>query len=308
MRAVADAQMLTASTAGDHSSTFLRRKVEAGRARCESGVAGRSAFFEWGAGEDADPADEDVWRAAVPALGHTIEIDQLRHEFQVMEIDEFRRAALNQWTTRQVDPPIPFDLWDLVCDPAAVPSGALVVAVDAVPERTSASVVVAGGGTVELVEVRDGAEWVAGYVGDLLARHDDIVAVTGLRGGPLTAALEGIEAKWRSVPVRWIGNQGLGAACGRLYDDVVAGRMTIRADERLTMALASARRRPLGGAWVWGRHDPTCDISALIAATLAWDASETLDRGVRPAPTVTAVEADPASEAVAEWVRAWQPA
>ena len=308
MRAVADAQLLIASTAGDHSSLFLRRKVEAGRARCESGAQSRSAYFEWGAGEDSDPADEDVWRSAVPALGRTVEIDQLRHEFEVMELDEFRRAALNQWTTRQVEPPIPVELWEQVCDPAAAPTGGLAVAVDAVPERSSAAVAVAGGGVVELVEVRQGAEWVAAFVRELLGRHEEIVVVAGLRGGPLTAALEEVESAQRSVPVRWVANLGFGSACGRFHDDVVSGRVRVRADDRLSLSLASARRRGLGAAWVWGRHDPTCDISPLIAVTLAWDAAQTLDRDARRVPSVTTVEADPESEAVREWVAAWQPA
>ena len=306
MRAVADAQLLIASTAGDVSSAFLRRKVEAGRARCESGVGGRSAFFEWGAPEDADPADESVWMSAVPALGHTIGIEQLRHEFDVMDLDEFRRAALNQWTTRQAAPPIPFELWDRACDPSAVPSGALVVAVDAVPERSSASVAVAGGGVVELVETRDGADWVVEFVSGMLARHEDVVALCGLRGGPLNAALEELESSWRSVPVRWLGTLALASACGRLHDDVVSGRIRLRSDDRLTMALASARRRTVGASWVWGRHDSTCDISALMAATMAHDTSAAGVDDSRRVPSVVRIDTDDMdSEEVQSWLRAW---
>ena len=58
------------STAGNEASTYLRSKVDAGRANfgdTDSGVA----YFEWSADEDVDIDDAREWYRWMPALGRT---------------------------------------------------------------------------------------------------------------------------------------------------------------------------------------------------------------------------------------------
>jgi phage terminase large subunit-like protein len=90
-------QLFIVSTAGTELSAFFRAKVDDGRARCEMGVPGSSAYFGWSAPDDADPGDPAVWRGCMPALGETITEEVVAADFETMELPEFRRSCLCQW-------------------------------------------------------------------------------------------------------------------------------------------------------------------------------------------------------------------
>jgi phage terminase large subunit-like protein len=90
-------QLFIVSTAGTDLSAYFRGKVDEGRARCEMGVTGSSAYFGWSAPDDADPGDPETWRACMPALGVTVSEATVASDFETMELAEFRRACLCQW-------------------------------------------------------------------------------------------------------------------------------------------------------------------------------------------------------------------
>ncbi|MGB0890598.1 MAG: hypothetical protein ACPGWS_09970, partial [Solirubrobacterales bacterium] len=90
-----DAQLWVVSTAGTVASTYLRRKVEAGRAAASEDTGRGICYFEWSLADDQDPTDESLWPTFMPALGHTITIDVVRHAQATMTEDEFRRAFCN---------------------------------------------------------------------------------------------------------------------------------------------------------------------------------------------------------------------
>ena len=92
-----DAQLWAMSTAGTSRSTWWRSKLDAGRAAAEMGVSDGLCCFDWSAPDEADPTSEDVWRAAMPALGRTIDVETVRADLANMGIAEFRRAYLNTW-------------------------------------------------------------------------------------------------------------------------------------------------------------------------------------------------------------------
>jgi phage terminase large subunit-like protein len=67
------------------------------------------AYFEWSAAPDADPDDPATWWSCMPALGHTITEETIRHARMTMTDGEFRRAMLNQqmadeehWISREL--------------------------------------------------------------------------------------------------------------------------------------------------------------------------------------------------------------
>jgi phage terminase large subunit-like protein len=96
------------STAGWlDGSPYLQEKVDLGRLVVLEGRQRGIAYFEWSAPEDADPGDEDVWWACMPALGRTIPVEAIRAEYEkardARKLNEFRRAYLNQWVPRDVD-------------------------------------------------------------------------------------------------------------------------------------------------------------------------------------------------------------
>jgi phage terminase large subunit-like protein len=92
-----DAQLWAMSTAGDATSVWWKEKTEAGRAAVDAGLNRGVAYFEWGADPDADPGLESTWTSAMPALGHLVDVDTVRTDFQAMAPAEFARAMLNVW-------------------------------------------------------------------------------------------------------------------------------------------------------------------------------------------------------------------
>jgi phage terminase large subunit-like protein len=268
-------QFWVVSTAGTPDSVYLRAKVDRGRQLVEEGTRKGVAYFEWSAPDDADPADPEVWRSCMPALGHTITEDAIAADFASMELIEFQRAYLNQWPDRNVtDPVIPADVWSALSDRSGAIQGRPVFAVDANPERTGAAIAVAGRrtdglGQIEVIEGgRSGTSWV---VPRLLELHDThkpsaIVLDPASPAGAWLPALQ--EAGIEPVLVQ---ARQMAQACGAFYEDTVE-RQALRHldDPRLNAALAGAKKRPLGDAWAWHRRDSAVDISPLVAVTLAW--------------------------------------
>jgi hypothetical protein len=120
------AQLWIPSTAGTEFSAYFRGKVEEGRARCEMGVTGTSAYTGYSASDDADPGDPAVWAGCMPALGITVSAETVKADFETMELSEFRRAYLCQWPeiTRPGWGVIGQDAW-AACEVPALRMGAV---------------------------------------------------------------------------------------------------------------------------------------------------------------------------------------
>lgn len=267
MNTKADGQMFVFSTAGDESSTYLRRKVEAGRAAVLAGKTSGIAYFEWSAGVDADPDDEEVWWRCMPALaGGVIDIDIVRHARQTMEDGEFRRAYLNQWTVTD-ERVIPEAVWRAVCVPdLPKPEGGLVLGVDADTERTVAAIVAADRqGRVSLVEHGPGVSWVTDRVVEV-AKANSAEVVVDL-SGPLGGLFEIL--KGRRVKVYGMQPREVAYATGAMYDLTADAKIRVLSSSSFDRAVAGAQRRPVGDGWVWGRRTSDVDISPLVALTLA---------------------------------------
>jgi len=69
-------------------------------------------------------------------------------------------------------------------------------------------------------------------------------------------------------------SRDMAAACGGLFDAVVASGLRQVPHPSMDAALAGAKRRKLGDAWALDRRSPGVDISPLVGAALAhWGAS-----------------------------------
>lgn len=71
----------------------------------------------YGAPDDADPWDEEVWYKANPSLGHTIDIEKVRQAALAARNDPsqerlFRWLRLNQWVSLKTTGWLPITLWD----------------------------------------------------------------------------------------------------------------------------------------------------------------------------------------------------
>jgi hypothetical protein len=267
-----DAQLWIVSTAGTDESTFLRERVEDGRARAEAGDREGLAYFEWSAPDDAAVDDPEVWRATMPALGALISEETLRADLAAMDEPEFGRAYLNRWAAGGA-PVLTAGEWAACADPRSSITGAPAFGIDVAPDRSSAAIAAAGGAKglrvhVELVERRAGTDWVAGRVAELAERWRPR-AVALDPGGPAGSLVTDL-SRLPSVPtlVALTGRQ-YAAACGALFDDVRSGRLVHRGQPALDDAAIAARRRTIGDAWAWARPAVGVDPAPLIAATIA---------------------------------------
>lgn len=268
MVTVQSAQMYVTSTAGTDSSLYFRRKTDVGRLAVEAGTTQTLAYFEWSAPDELDLDDEDAWFDFMPALGLTQSVESIRHAKLTMLPDEFARAFGNRWTTVDAHV-IPWEAWLACRNPGAVPEGSLHFALDVNPERSSASIVVASDGApipVEVVDIDAGLTWVADRLLGLRDRHGaGSVILDG--AGPAGTLVPDLERA--GLPIRVLGFAEMARACSAFFDRVVSGELAVKPHARLDDAVAAARKRMRGDAFVWARRDTTADISPLVAASLA---------------------------------------
>ncbi len=288
-----DHQLWVLSTAGDAKSKYLWRKILAGRAACESGVHGRTAFFDWSAHEDADPGDPATWRSCSPALDITITERFLEGQWEKAQrhgqegIDKFCRSYLNQWpeiplldddVQFRVIPSADWARWEHV---GHTPTGqlwyALDVDVNAAGEEWC-SVGVSDGVHLELVtpiEVGSGTGWVVPSVVAMRDVVGELVVDPKGRAGKLIEPLEKV-----GIKVRKITPDEFTQASQQFLDAVLAGQVRHIDQAQLNRAVAGVARRDVGdGAWRFSRSRSSADISPLVAVMLARWAALTM-----PAP------------------------
>lgn len=257
-----EAQLMVVSTMGTDASTYLNRKVDAGRAAALEGRTTGVAYFEFSVPNDADVDDPAVWARHIPALNMTISEAAIRHARQTMSDGEFRRAFCNQRlaTNERV---IPDATWLMVCDPQAQPGDPVTFAVDVSRERDWCAIVACGNNAagvpvIELVDYRPGTGWVVDRVAELRQRHAGSVVIESRSPA---AAL--------NIPnVTELSASDATQASGMFYDAVADNRLRVRSDARLDAALRAAVKQPVGDVWRFGRKAGS-DVCPLVAATFA---------------------------------------
>lgn len=260
------AQILNISTMGTEKSAYLNRKVDMGRDAVARGVTEGMAYFEWSADEDADIDDPATWYTCMPALGHTITEDVVRHARLTMTEGDFRRAMCNQRTISE-ERVIPAALWNEACGENVTPDGHFVLGLDVNPERSAAAVAIADEqGRAELIQFGPGVGWVVARVAELAKKWDAPVVLDTY--GPAGSLISELEDE--GIVVKGYGTREVAQACGSFYDGIADGKISIRRNADLDLAVAAARRRQTGDTWVWGRKDVGEDIAPLIAVNLAY--------------------------------------
>jgi phage terminase large subunit-like protein len=274
-------QLVVISTAGWlGASPYLESKVKAGRAAVAEGRRSGRAYFEWSAPQDADPGDEAVWRACMPALGRTITVEAIRAEYEKArdqgKLNEFRRAYLNQWVLKDVPDKwavIPDAAWRLLADEGSEPVPPAAFACVFSSDRSHAAIGVAGARAdgllhVEVAEYRKGTSWAAPWLIDRHRRHHPCAVVVDAAGheGSVIPELEQAGIEVVSPQARDVAQ-----AYGQFYDAATDSQILRHRDqENLNTALAGATTREIGDAGkAWGRKASGADIAPLVAVTEA---------------------------------------
>lgn len=277
-------QLYIVSTAGTAKSLYLKGKVDNGRQKVEAGLDSSIAYFEWSAPEDADPESPETWARCMPALGHTINANAIRSDFEDMKLSEFRRAYLNQWSDE-----IP-ELWLIISeqdwlsveDPQSyIPEeNAVSFGLDFTPERSFGTIVAAGLNEQEKLHVeipsdetrnlfdhRPGTAWMVPRMVELANRWNPC-AIVIQANSPAGSLIPELEAK--GLKITTPSATEYAGACGSIYDRVYSNQIAHVGQHPFLVALAGAQKLDLGeGAWKWNRKAVTVDISPLVAMTLA---------------------------------------
>lgn len=263
------AQALTASTMGTAESIALNAAVASGRSAVEADSGKGVAYFEWSAGPEDDPADQDVWWRCMPALGRTISLEVVEHAYQTLKIEEFKRAYLNIPTASE-DRVISATAWAAVCDPG-VEAVAGVFAFDVNPERSSAGIIAVGDGPIlEVVDYRPGVGWLIDRIVELHSTYKMPFALD--KTGPAGSFVD--ELVRLGVQLMEMDAQDVSRSAVSFYDQVMGGAVTVRQNLDLDAAVAAAAKRSVGESWAWGRKSSRFDISLLVAASIGLRAAQ----------------------------------
>ena len=235
------------------------------------------AYVEYGAPDDADPADPDTWARANPSFGYTTDRERLAQAFSSMPLAEFERAHLNRWTTT-ADHALPPAWWAQAADPGLdldPQVGRVAVALDLAGDRTAGAIAIATlvrgpdgieRTAVELVDYRPDTDWLAARALDLWRRWRPAAIYLDPFGPANTTADELDRLR---VPIVRVNAGGLTAAAAGLYDDLRDDRLRHRRDPDLDAAVDGAVRRTVLDRWAFSRGKSAADVAPLNAVALA---------------------------------------
>jgi hypothetical protein len=283
----ANKQLGVISTAGwSDNSPYLLDKVQVGRRLAEQGVRKGTAYFEWSAPDDADPADENVWFDCMPALHrpeceakcrrHTVTVSAIRAEYEKAQragkISDFCRAYLNQWK------PKPKEAEETALgDWARCGTGSI----DPMPKVAAIGVAVSldrqwssigSAGVLDdqrllvgATDRRAGTAWLVDEVARIQATHGCAVVVD--EKGPAGDLVEDFEAAGVRVTRAKLGDYL--DACAALLDRVRDQSVVHLRHPDLDEAVLGARWRMVGDRRAFGRKTSVSEVSMLEAVTLA---------------------------------------
>lgn len=239
-------------------------------------------FVELSADPDADPDDREQWKKANPSFPtHTPVESMLRMRKHLGSDEAWMREALGVWDEIKTRSVIDEQTWGLVADPASMPVERLTLAIDVNPDRSSASVSLAGLRAdgiwhAELDDHRKGADWTIGLVKQLAGKNalhavvvDELAGLTErrrngrhyLKGSEVEVTLAAAEG--RDMAKAWAG----------FYDAVTSATMRHTDQPQVNVALSQAGTRDLQGGKALSKKHSTSDITPLTSMTLAlWGA------------------------------------
>lgn len=276
-------QVVYLSSTGTEDSHVLLKVRDRGLAH-----EPRIALWEWCADADADLDDIDQLYKANPALGIRLTLDYILNvERGSMDDKKYARERLGLWHDNSIKVPIDLKLWtsrglkEREFEFSNITSR-VCVAVDAAPDRSRASIGLAGYTAdglkqVEVLHSDPGISWCVDLV-DRLYRSETnppplaVAIQSGGRAGALIPELEAL-----GIEVMPFGAQQIMSATGFLYDAVEDGTLIHLDDTTLLTGLSGARKYNIGGkvgedefnGWGWSRADTTVDITGVCAITYA---------------------------------------
>lgn len=263
------AQFLVISNAGDDDSELLNRIQELG-IESLSDPESRRVWMEWSISEDDEPFDEAVWWRTIPTLGQPngIPIDFLRSEAQTMSESQFVREYLCRRAQASSNQIIPTEAWMACVRHDVLLPHEVTLGLDVRMDRHGASLVACAMVNdylpVEVIECKQGLDWVLERTIEVALRHSAVVAIDAI--GPAANLIPSLAGA--GVMLEILNAPQVTSAAANFYDNVLIKRIAHLNDYRLNDAIVGASRRAVGERWAFDRKG-FHDISPLVAASFA---------------------------------------
>lgn len=241
----------------------------------------RLSWFEWSADKDADLDDEQSWAQANPGYPHRISRETIEDErSSFVDDDSFARERLGIWADLNSSGVINMDTFAALAEQGQM-QDPVVFAVDVNPDRTHASISVAGfirsphfetgefidKTRVNVVDSQAGIGWIVNRLKVLTETHTNIGVVidSNSQAGSLLVDLK--RARIKVVEVSFVEHS---RACGDFLASINDDGTLSHANQlALTAACATAQKRYSNEKWLWSRKDVEADITPLVSASLA---------------------------------------
>jgi phage terminase large subunit-like protein len=239
-----------------------------------SGKSSRLAWHEWSCTGSADLDDPLSAAAANPALGGRLQWDVVAGERARFSDEGFARERLGMWDSAGSQRVISTDSWKVLAAANLKDDGGEVaIAIDVSPDRSTATIASAAWTVddipyVDVIESRRGeADWGVAKFVELVERHNVRAVVIDAASNANTLI---DPLRQFGVTVTVTNARQMSVACGMFYDAVMEHKVRHLDQPLLNLALAAARKRPIGdGGWGWSRKNSESDITPVTASTLA---------------------------------------
>ncbi|MBB5167214.1 terminase large subunit [Mycobacterium sp. AZCC_0083] len=271
-------QVIYTSSTGNEDSAVLLKARDRGMAH-----GARIALFEWCADEKCELDEVDQYYKANPALGIRLDLEYIINvERGSMGDKEFARERLGLWHDNSIKAPIDVEKWKLRCVADSQITSRIVLAVDAAPDRSRASIALAGYTAdgrkqVEIESSGRGVSWCVDAIDAIYKglQSEPPLAVciqSGARAGALIPELEAL-----GIEVIPFGAKEIALSTGFLYDSVDDESLVHLGDTTVEDGLHGGRKYNIGGkvgedeynGWGWTRADTSIDITGVCAITYA---------------------------------------
>lgn len=248
-------------------------------------------YLEFSADPASDPDDRSQWPIMNPSYPKRTPLESmLRLRRNLPDEDSWNREGRGIWDPKTSSRVIDQVSWDAIADPSSMPIDRLTLAIDVAPDRSVASVALAGlreDGLwhVELDEHRKGADWTIGWVKQRAAKNElHAVVVDELAG--LTEKRHGRNyLKGTNIEVTLMGGREQAIASAGYFDAVMGAtaRHTDQPQVNVSLSVAGKRDVGNGAGWAWSKKSAESDITPTVAQTDAlWGAqNDNVKRPIR---------------------------
>jgi hypothetical protein len=217
----------------------------------------------------------ELWEKANPTISTgRITIEKIANTRHALPPEEFMRECLGWWETDAgeiTSTAVDLKVWRRLIDKVAPPSTRVVVVIDVEPDKSAASIGVAGNGPdgreMLVAQTKAGQAWVVDAVKKLKTRLGDGVLEVALhpkRTAGLATALTAAGVKYELLH-----SADYTSGCGVLLEALDEGTVRHGDQSEMTTAAAFARTRYINEVLNWDRRDVDLHIGALVAPATA---------------------------------------